>query len=147
MPIPGKIVFGIKCRSTGLSLIFPVQNKTKETLIPIIVNHVAGGATVISDKFSSYITRQERSHSEEVGFEHFFVNHSLNFVDPIQSFIHTNNIERTWRSLRASISHIKRSPSDEVIDSFIDTFHFQTFFKEEDLYNIFLEILVIVSKM
>jgi len=147
VPAPKKIVFGIKCRTTGLTLIFPVQDKTKDTLLPIVVSHVAEGATIISDKFSSYITRYDRSHLEELGFEHYFVNHSLQFVDPVQSFIHTNNIERTWRSLRASISHIKRSLSDEVIQSFIDTFHFQNFFKETDLYDIFLQILVTISQL
>jgi len=31
-PNPGAIVFGMKCRSTGLVLLFPVPNRSKETL-------------------------------------------------------------------------------------------------------------------
>ena len=36
-PAPGKIVFGIKCRTTGHVLLFPVVNKQRETLLPILV--------------------------------------------------------------------------------------------------------------
>ena len=35
-PAPGKIVFGIKCRTTGLALLFPVNNRSKSTLLPIL---------------------------------------------------------------------------------------------------------------
>src|SRR5262249_18308268 len=104
-PNPSQIIFGIKCRTTGLLLLFPVQNKSQETLFPIIVDHVDEESEIISDKFSSYVTRGGHSHLAELGFDHYFINHSLHFVDPVQSFIHTNNIEREWRSLRASISH------------------------------------------
>lgn len=112
-PAPGTIIFGIKCRSTGIVLLFPVPNKNKNTLLPILVSNVEQGATVISDKFSSYISRNNYSHIDDLGFEHYFVNHSLTFVDPIQTSIHTNCIERVWRSLRASVSHVKRSFSTD----------------------------------
>jgi len=134
-PAPGKIVFGIKCRTTGIVLLFSVQNKSKEVLLPFLVQHVEEGSQVISDKYSSYVTRFGRPHIEEEGFDHYFINHSLYFVDPIQPFIHTNNIKRTWCSLRASISHVKRSLSNENIESFLNTFHFQTFFSQESLYD------------
>ena len=49
-PAPGKAVFGIKCRTTGILLLFPVQDKSKEALLSILVEHVAPGAQVISDK-------------------------------------------------------------------------------------------------
>lgn len=91
--------------------------------------------------------RYGRSHIENEGFSHYFINHSLHFVDPIQPWIHTNNIERTWRSLKASISHVKRSLSNENIQSFIDSFHFESFFKQENLYDIFLQILVSIQQI
>ena len=144
-PAPGKVVFGISCRTTGITLLFPIQDKTKETLLPIILEHVKEGSEIISDKFSTYVTRNGRSHLNEIGYEHYFINHSLHFVDPIQPSIHTNNIERAWRSFKNSISHVKRSLSDKAIDSFIDTFHFQTFFSEESLYEVFIQILCSVT--
>ena len=123
-PAPGRIVFGNKCWTTGHTLIFPVQNKTREVLLPILINHVENCATIISDKFSTYVSRNGRSNLEEIGFDHYFINHSLHFVDPIQPFIHINNTERIWRSLKASISHVKRALPDNTVYSFIDTFHF-----------------------
>lgn len=56
-PAPGKIVFGMKCRTTGISLLFPVPNKSREVLLPIMVEHIEEGAQIISDKYSSYVTR------------------------------------------------------------------------------------------
>lgn len=146
-PAPGKIVFGMKCRATGRFLLFPIPDKSKETLLPILVDHVEEGTEVISDKYSSYVTRNGRSHLEEIGFDHYFINHSLHFVDPIQPFIHTNNIERTWRSLKASISHVKRSLTDANIQSFLDTFLFQNYFSQEALYDVFLQIMLSITQI
>jgi len=80
-----------------------------------------------------------------MGYNHYFINHSLHFVDPIDPSIHTNDIERARRSFKNSISHVKRSLSDKTIDSFIDTFHFQTFISEESLYEVFIQILFSVT--
>lgn len=141
-PNPGQIIFGIKCRSTKMLLLFPVANKSKETLFPLLIEHVDEGAEILSDKFASYVTRTGRSHLEPLGYSHYFINHSLEFVDPIQNFIHTNNIERSWRSLRASISHVKRSISEEKIQSFIDTFQFYNFFSQDAMYDVFLQMIL-----
>jgi len=66
----------------------------------------------------------------------------LEFVDPIQTSIHTNNIERSWRSLRASISHVKRSLPRRKLQSFLDAFQFTQFFSKEALYDVLLQIIV-----
>ena len=58
------------------------------------------------------------SHLDQLGLEHYYINHSLTFVDPIQEYIHTNSIERIWRSLRASISHVRRSLPKDKVQSF-----------------------------
>ena len=100
------------------------------------------GAQIISDKFSSYVSCSGVTHLDELGLEHYYINHSLNFVDPIQSFIHTNGIERIWRSLRASISHVRRSVPQTKIKSFLDTFQFESMFDKETLYDILIQIIV-----
>ena len=106
---PDSVVFGIKCQSTGRMLLFPALDKTKETVHPIIVEHIEQGADIISDKYRTYISQNRRSQIEGYGFDHFFINHSLHFVNPIQPFVHTNNIERVRRSLKTSISRVKRN--------------------------------------
>ena len=52
---------------------------------------------------------------DELGFYHFWTNHLFEFVDKFQSFIHTNGIERSWRSLRSQIFSIKRTFKPKVI--------------------------------
>ena len=110
--------------------------------MPLIVENVNPGSKIYSDKFSSYVTKFSNSHLNPLGFDHYFVNHSLTFVDPINNDIHTNNIERTWRSLRASISHTKRSLPHDKILGFLDTFKFQNYFSKEALYDVLLQMLM-----
>ena len=45
-PAPGSVVFGIKCRSTGRVLLFPIPDKTRQTLHPIIIGHIEQGADI-----------------------------------------------------------------------------------------------------
>jgi len=144
-PNPGQIIFGIKCRTNNIHLLFPIPNKSQDIIFPILQEHVDEGAQICSDKFSTYVSRDGTSHLEELGFEHYFINHTLEFVDPIQGFIHTNNIERTWRSLRASISHVKRSIPAEKLQSFLDTFNFENFFAKDALYDVFLQIIAALN--
>ena len=140
IPNPAKIIFGIKCRTTNILLLFPVPNKTQQTLFPLIIDHVDQGTQVLSDKASTYVTRTGNSHIEELVFEHYYINHSIEFVDATQKFIHTNNIERSWRSLRASISHVKRSLSEDKLQSFLDTFQFFSYFSQDCLYDVLCQI-------
>jgi hypothetical protein len=59
---------------------------------------------------SNFITDIWRGYNgiSEFGYEHLKVNHSLNFVDPIDRTILTNAIERCWRSLK---EHVPKSIS------------------------------------
>ena len=68
IPAPANIIFGIICRTTHITLLFPVENKTQQTLFPIIQNHVQEGAQIISDKLSSYVSRNGVSHLDQLGF-------------------------------------------------------------------------------
>ena len=142
IPNPGQVVFGIKCRTTKILLLFPIPDKSQETIFPLILGHIDAGAEIYSDKFSTYISRRGNSHLENLGYEHYFINHSLEFVDPIQNSIHTNNIERSWRSLRASISHVKRGLPRQKLQPFLDTFQFLQYFSKEALYDVLLQIVV-----
>ena len=89
----------------------------------------------MSDKFSSYVNiKTNQSKLEQYGFDHFWTNHSLNFVDPYQPWIHTNSIERQWRRLRNKISNIKRTFSDDIIKNYLDSFVIKTMLTSEELY-------------
>lgn len=57
------------------------------TLLPIIIEKVTPGTTIITDQWRSYCGLEQH-------FQQMTVNHSLNFVDP-ETFTHTSSIENT----------------------------------------------------
>ena len=56
---------------------FVVDKRNAETLIPIIQRHVLPGTEIASDEWRAY------SKLRELGYIHYTVNHSKNFVDPL----------------------------------------------------------------
>ncbi|KII74513.1 putative transposase-like protein [Thelohanellus kitauei] len=68
-----------------------VPSRKKETLIPIIRERIARGSIIISDCWKAY------NELSECRYIHSTVNHSQNFLDRQDRFIHTQNIENFWR--------------------------------------------------
>ncbi|KII61949.1 hypothetical protein RF11_06958 [Thelohanellus kitauei] len=68
-----------------------VPNQKKENLIPIIRERIARGSIIISDCWKAY------NELSECGYIHLTVNHSQNFIDRQDRFIHTQKIENFWR--------------------------------------------------
>ena len=52
-----------------------VKKRNRSTLEPIIVKHVANGATIFSDSWSAYQNLQH------LGFKHYQVNHKEHFIE------------------------------------------------------------------
>ena len=59
-------------------------------LVPLVKKFILPGTTVMSDKWPSY-----NSLGDE-GFNHWCVNHSVNFVCPDNPEVHTQTVERLW---------------------------------------------------
>ena len=68
---------------------FIVEKRDAKTLIPLIQKHVLPGTEIVSDEWKAY------NSLNNIGYDHFTVNHSKNFVDPTTSK-HTQLIERLW---------------------------------------------------
>lgn len=93
----GQWMFGGIERNTKKAFILPVPNRRTETLLPLIEQYVAPGTVIHTDCWRAYdVLRQHENYT------HKTVNHSQNFVDPA-SGVHTQNIERLWREMRANI--------------------------------------------
>ena len=73
--IKGKWVLGGICHETKEVFLEEAERRDKHTLLPIILEKVAQGSTVITDCWKAY---NNLKHS----FAHLNGNHSLNFVDP-----------------------------------------------------------------
>jgi len=68
----------------------------------------------MSDDFSVYVNNRVYPRTSKIiqnmphkNFWHRWVNHSMRFVDPFDSNIHINTIERLWKDLRPNIKSSK----------------------------------------
>ena len=132
-------LFGIKCRSTGKFVLYPVFQRNKDHLISIILRHVAHGSTIYSDCWSGYFNNRTReSHLSELGYVHYVVNHSHQFVSNITNSIHSNTIERLWGTLK---SHIRLLRPKLYIDGHIAKYYLNSIYKNEGLYQKITDIM------
>jgi len=76
----------------------PVEDRSKDTLLPLIQETTAAGTPIVSDCWRAYDCL------DDSGYQHLKVNHSINFVDPVTK-ANTQKIERLWRDLKDSIPH------------------------------------------
>ena len=71
-----------------------VEDRSAETLLPILIKNIHPETTVISDcwKANDKLSQLFREHQQ--------INHSLHFVDPNNPKLYTNTIESQWRVLK-----------------------------------------------
>ena len=72
-----------------------VEDRSAQTLIPLIKRWIRPGTKILSDCWKSYASLQEE------GYLHETVNHSVTFVS--ETGVHTNTIESRWLSLKKSL--------------------------------------------
>jgi hypothetical protein len=70
------------------------------------------------------------------------VNHSKEFVDKYQNFIHTNTIERSWRAIRNQISSIKRTFAPKLVQEYLDVFMAKSMKSQEEFYEFMVQAIV-----
>jgi len=66
-------IIGLIERSSGRYLLFPVQDRSAEIMIPLIVQHVAKGSTIYTDGWLAY------NSLNQLGYKHFTVIHKETF--------------------------------------------------------------------
>ena len=91
--VEGQWVFGGYERGTGRTFVVPVEDRSAETLLPIIKDWIMPETTIYSDCWAAYNCLQSE------GYKHFTVNHTLHFKDPL-SDTHINAIESSWRAAK-----------------------------------------------
>ena len=113
-------VFGGIERDSKNCFLSSVEDRSAETLIPIIKEHVLPGTTIISDCWKAY------ARLEEEGYVHQTVNHSKEFVNK-ETGAHTNTIESTWRAVKTSL------PKHGTVKSLYDTYFVEYIFRKRHL--------------
>ncbi|EFO95635.1 hypothetical protein CRE_13111 [Caenorhabditis remanei] len=89
-------VFGMLQRGSNKVAMFEVPNRSAATLLPLIEAHVEPGTTIISDGWAAY----GGIRNLQAGYDHRWVNHKTNFVDPLDRRVHTQGIESTWGAFK-----------------------------------------------
>jgi len=99
-------IFGLVERETNRLLLFPVEDRSEATLVPIIKKYVEEGATIYSDGWAAY------SKLSQHGFNHFVVVHKETFKATFKNAdgsireVHTNQIEGAWAHAKNHFKYI-----------------------------------------
>ena len=89
-------VFGMLECGTKKVRFFLVVDRTANTLLPIIAANVEPGSTIVSDGWAAY----GGLNNLQLQYNHQWVNHKLNFVNPNDPIVHTQGIEAIWGLLK-----------------------------------------------
>ena len=93
-------------RSSNRIILYPVHDRSIETLIPIIKKHVEVGSQIFSDGWASYLSLNDE------GFKHFNVIHDGKFKQVYEDdegnevTAHTNQIEGAWSHAKKHFKNI-----------------------------------------
>lgn len=90
-----------------------VEDRTKDTLLPIIHETVEPNSVIMTDEYSAY---NDLSKS----FQHHTVNHSAKQY--VNAMAHTNGIENFWSHLKRGIDGIYHSVSKGHLQAYVDEF-------------------------
>ena len=104
-------IFWGKDLTTGLGFLRFVEDKTANTLLPIVQELVAPGTEIITDKWPSYIGIPNIP--VDPPYIHLTVNHSDHFVDPITG-VTTNHIERMWCEVKYCFKQMNETTDDMI---------------------------------
>jgi transposase-like protein len=92
------VVVGVERTEQGKIFVIPVEARNRETLNDVISTHVAEGSIVYTDCWRGY-----SGVTTLPGIEHYTVNHSRNFVNPITG-VCTNTVEGVNSGLKRKIA-------------------------------------------
>jgi hypothetical protein len=94
--VDGCWVFGGIERDSKKCFFEIVEDRSRNTLLPIIQKYIKPGSLIISDCWKAYDCLAS------CGYEHQTVNHSVEFVDSTTG-AYTQTIESTWHQLKLSL--------------------------------------------
>lgn len=90
-----------------------VENRNKETLLPIIYNTVENDSIIMTDEYTAYKDLKN-------DYTHFRVNHGAK--EYVNQMAYTNGIENFWSHLKRGIDGIYHWVSKDHLQSYVDEF-------------------------
>ena len=116
-----------------------VENRREGTLRALIEQHIRPGTHIISDGWAAYANI---STIGNVIYSHSVINHSENFVHPLDPNIHTQNIENAWMRVKRKLKR-QSGTSRDKFPSYIPEFLFRNFFTSRQIFG---HILVAIKE-
>jgi transposase-like protein len=92
-------VFGGISRNTKECFVVQVERRDAETLLPLIQQYIAPRSIIFSDMWKAYNGIEDLLEQ----YTHGQINHSKEFLHPVQEFVHTQNIEAMWGSIKRTL--------------------------------------------
>lgn len=105
-------VLGMRERD-GFVIARVVENRHKETILPIIYENVENDSTIMTDEYTAY---KDLKHD----YTHHRVNHGAK--EYVNKMAHTNGIENFWSHLKRGIDGIYHWVSKGHLQSYVDEF-------------------------
>lgn len=112
-------VFGLYDTELKAGYLKAVEDRSRDTLLPIIQEHVLPVTEIHSDQWRAYVN--------VIGalpmippYIHFTVNHGQNIVDPV-TVTHTNNVECMWKNCKRKFKAMYGT-NDILLDSYLKEF-------------------------
>ncbi|KCZ80139.1 hypothetical protein H312_02471, partial [Anncaliia algerae PRA339] len=126
----------IDCR-TKESILVPVERRDANTLIPIILKYIMPRSIIVSDAWPAYLNISNH------GYNHFVVNHSENFVDPLTG-MYTQRVENMW--MRAKQRNKKEcGTKKELLEGYLFEFMWREKYNNDPFKNIIDHIRLFYS--
>ncbi len=100
------VIGGVERTQERLLFAEVIQRRDANTLMDVLSRHIAAGSIVHTDLWRGYWQMDTF-----LNMEHRTVNHSRNFVNPVDG-THTNTIEGTWGALKFKIAPRNRTQED-----------------------------------
>nr|XP_047133253.1 uncharacterized protein LOC124811524 [Hydra vulgaris] len=124
-------IFGAFDTTTKKGYLTRVEDRTANTLVPLIQTWIVPGSTIQSDEWASY------NNLSNLGYIHSTVNHTTNFVDP-ETGTTTNHIESFWCRMKRKLKFVIGSQGDmkwSRLDEAVYREYYE--FKNKDLWHNF----------
>lgn len=133
---PAQWVFGGICRENRECFLFSVPDRSANTLLPIIQQHIRPGTTIMSDEWAAY-----RDIPNVPGnYNHLTVNHSQNFVNPLNN-AHTQNVESMWNRAKAG-NRSRWGTHRAMVDSYLCEFMWRQRLNGRDPFDVIWQDIV-----
>ncbi|KAI4293352.1 hypothetical protein PAPHI01_2626 [Pancytospora philotis] len=134
-------VFGAIDTTSKEFMMQSVANRKCESIGPLIKEHVLRDSIVHTDKYATYLAFFSRNDE----YEHGWVNHKLNFVDP-ETGIHTQHIENLWGQFK-KFKRKKCYSKLCYLDLYIAEFTMRKKYGKLSMWKMFEELLDICIKV